>query len=99
MGIDRSFAPALWKSLVAAGLAPARSGKVLVTVADKDKPEVVPIIEGFHWLGYELVATAGAAALIRSLGIGVVGGGQVGQGSPGILKLSRSRECGAGRNT
>src|SRR5439155_640710 len=45
MGIDRSFAPALWKSLVAAGLAPARSGKILVTVADKDKPEVVPIIE------------------------------------------------------
>src|SRR3989454_2397179 len=35
MGIDRSFAPALWKSLVAAGLAPARSGKILVTVADK----------------------------------------------------------------
>src|SRR5205807_434248 len=45
MGIDRSFAPALWKSLVAAGLAPARSGKILVTVADKDKPEVVEIIE------------------------------------------------------
>src|SRR5256714_13465972 len=37
MGIDRSFAPALWKALVAAGLAPARSGKILVTVADKDK--------------------------------------------------------------
>src|SRR5438046_10118066 len=71
MGIDRAFAPALWKSLVAAGLAPARSGKILVTVADRDKPEVVPIIEGLHWLGYELVATSGTAALIRSLGVAV----------------------------
>src|SRR5256886_3917826 len=51
MGVDRAFAPALWKSLVAAGLAPARSGKILVTVADKDKPEAPEIIEGFHWLG------------------------------------------------
>ncbi|HEV8229141.1 MAG TPA: carbamoyl-phosphate synthase large subunit, partial [Candidatus Limnocylindria bacterium] len=57
MGVDRTFAPALWKSLVAAGLAPAASGTVLITVADKDKDEVVAIIEGFHWLGYELVAT------------------------------------------
>ena len=71
MGVDHSFAPALWKALVAAGLAPMPSGEVLITVADKDKEEVVPIIEGFHWLGYDLVATRGTAALIRSLGIDV----------------------------
>ena len=99
MGVDRAFAPALWKSLIAAGLAPARSGKVLVTVADKDKPEVVPIIEGFHWLGYELVATAGTAALIRSLGIGVSEVRKLAEGSQDILKLIRSGECVAVINT
>ena len=99
MGIDRTFAPALWKSLVAAGLAPARSGKILVTVADKDKPEVVPIIEGFHWLGYDLVATAGTAALIRSLGIDVTEIKKLGEGSQDILKLIRSGECAAVINT
>src|SRR5439155_1493940 len=41
MGVDRSFPPALWKSLVAAALAPMPSGDVLVTVADKDKGAVV----------------------------------------------------------
>src|SRR5439155_572495 len=87
MGIDRSFAPALWKSLVAAGLAPARSGKILVTVADKDKPEVVPIIEGFHWLGYDLVATSGTAGLIRSLGIDVTEIKKLAEGSQDIVKL------------
>jgi carbamoyl-phosphate synthase large subunit len=99
MGIDRSFAPALWKSLVAAGLAPARSGKILVTVADKDKPEVVPIIEGFHWLGYDLVATSGTAALIRSLGVDVSEVRKLAEGSQDILKLIRSGECAAVINT
>jgi len=99
MGIDRSFAPALWKSLVAAGLAPARSGKILVTVADKDKPDVVEIIEGFHWLGYDLVATSGTAALVRSLGIDVTEIKKLAEGSPDILKLIRSGECAAVINT
>ncbi len=99
MGIDRSFAPALWKSLVAAGLAPARSGKVLVTVADKDKAEVAQIIEGFHWLGYELVATSGTAALVRSLGIDVIEVRKLGEGSQDILTLIRSGECAAVINT
>jgi carbamoyl-phosphate synthase large subunit len=99
MGIDRSFAPALWKALVAAGLAPARSGKILVTVADKDKPEVSQIIEGFHWLGYELVATSGTAALVRSLGIDVTEVQKLAEGSQDILKLIRSGECAAVINT
>jgi carbamoyl-phosphate synthase large subunit len=99
IGIDRSFAPALWKSLVAAGLAPARSGKILVTVADKDKPEVVPIIEGFHWLGYDLVATSGTAGLIRALGVDVTEVRKLAEGSQDILKLIRSGECAAVINT
>src|SRR4029079_3515740 len=99
MGIDRSFAPALWKSLVAAGLAPARSGKILVTVADKDKPEVVAIIEGFHWLGYELVATSGTAALIRSLGIDVREVRKLSEGDAEIIRIVRSGRCAAGVNT
>src|SRR5205814_2965286 len=89
IGIDRTFAPALWKSLVAAGLAPVPSGDVLITVADKDKEEVVPIIEGFHWLGYDLVATRGTAALIRSLGIGVRDVGKLSEGKDEIIAVIR----------
>ncbi|HUG55961.1 MAG TPA: carbamoyl-phosphate synthase large subunit, partial [Candidatus Limnocylindrales bacterium] len=99
MGIDRSFAPALWKSLVAAGLAPAASGEVLITVADKDKPEVVPIIEGFHWLGYELVATRGTAALVRSLGLDVTEVPKLAEGDTTILSVIRSGTCAAVINT
>ena len=99
IGIDRTFAPALWKSLVAAGLAPMPSGKVLITVADKDKAEVVAIIEGFHWLGYDLVATSGTAALIRSLGIDVTEVPKLGEGEATILQIIRSGQCAAVVNT
>ena len=99
MGVDRTFAPALWKSLVAAGLAPASSGSVLITVADKDKQEVVQIVEGFHWLGYELIATSGTAALIRSLGIDVREVGKLSEGEDEILRIVRSGRCAAVVNT
>ncbi len=99
MGIDRTFASALWKSLVAAGLAPMPQGKVLITVADKDKAEVVPIIEGFHWLGYDLVATAGTAALVRSLGIDVTEVPKLGDGDTTILSIIRSGTTAAVVNT
>jgi carbamoyl-phosphate synthase large subunit len=99
MGVDRTFAPALWKALVAAGLAPMPSGEVLITVADKDKEEVVAIIEGFHWLGYDLVATRGTAALIRSLGIDVREVGKLSEGQDEILKVIRSGRCAAVVNT
>ncbi len=99
MGIDRTFAPALWKSLLASSLAPAPSGSVIVTVADKDKPEAVPIIEGFHWLGYELVATAGTATLVRSLGLPVTEVSKIGEGDGTILSVIRSGRCAAVVNT
>jgi carbamoyl-phosphate synthase large subunit len=99
MGIDRSLAPALWKALVAAGMAPPQSGKVLVTVADKDKPEVAPIIEGLHWLGYEIVATSGTAGLARSLGVGVTEVPKLAEGDRTILDIIRSGTCAAVINT
>jgi len=99
MGIDRSFAPALWKSLVAAGLAPASSGSVLVTVADKDKAEVSQIIEGLHWLGYDIVATRGTAALCRTLGVPVREIPKLADGDDAIIRLIRSGSCAAVVNT
>src|SRR5207245_10129145 len=80
-------------------LAHTRSGNILVTAADKDKPEVVPIIQGFHWLGYDLVATSVTAGLIRSLGIDVTEIKKLAEGSQDILKLIRSGECAAVINT
>ena len=99
MGIDRAFAPALWKSLVAAGMAPMPGGKVLVTVGDKDKPDAAPIIEALHWLGYEIVATSGTAALAERLGVEVTTIPKLAEGDRAILDLIRSGQCAAVINT
>ncbi len=99
MGVDTSFAAALWKALIAAGLAPSHEGAVLVTVADRDKAEALPIIEGFHWLGYELVATAGTATAIRKLGLPVREVQKIDEGSNAIIQFIRSRTCAAVLNT
>ncbi|MBI2773247.1 MAG: carbamoyl-phosphate synthase large subunit [Chloroflexi bacterium] len=99
IGIDRSFAPALWKALVASGMAPPPSGKVVVTVADKDKADAVAIIEGLHWLGYEIVATSGTAHLARSLGVSVTEVPKLAEGDQTILRVIRSGQCAAVINT
>ncbi len=99
IGVDRTFAPALWKALVSAGMAPPPSGRVLITVADKDKPEAADIIEGLHWLGYEIVATSGTAHFARSLGVEVTEVPKLADGDRSILDLIRSGRCAAVINT
>ncbi|MDQ3401201.1 MAG: carbamoyl phosphate synthase large subunit, partial [Chloroflexota bacterium] len=75
------------------------SGSVLITIADKDKHEVVPVIEGLHWLGYDIVATRGTAALCRTLGVPVREIPKLADGDDAILRLIRSGSCAAVVNT
>jgi len=60
-----------WTAVLAAGLMLPPKGAILLSIADKDKPEAVPIIRGLASLDYGLFATEGTAALITSLGLGV----------------------------
>ena len=71
MGIDYHYARALYKAITAAGMNIPTKGTVLFTVADKDKEEVQQLAKAFSDLGYDLVATAGTAKTIESLGLEV----------------------------
>ena len=73
MGIDTALAPALFKALQAAGLMLPPSGGVLVSVADRDKPEVLPIVRKLAAHGYQIYATAGTAEVLRAIGVEVAG--------------------------
>ena len=44
-------------------------GTVFVTVADKDKDEALPLIRRFYNLGFNIQATEGTAAFLKSNGI------------------------------
>jgi carbamoyl-phosphate synthase large subunit len=87
MGIDKEFPKALYKALVAAGFNVPLGGKLLVTVADKDKPEVLPIVQGFAELGFRLFATSGTANFLRRHGIECDVVRKIEEGEPNLLNL------------
>lgn len=87
MGIDREFPKALYKAMVAAGYDVPLGGKLLVTVADKDKPEVLPIVQGFAELGFQLFATSGTANFLRRHGIECEVVRKIEEGEPNLLNL------------
>ncbi|MGE5543403.1 MAG: carbamoyl-phosphate synthase large subunit [Bacillota bacterium] len=89
MGIDPSLERALYKALVAAGMNIPASGTILATIADKDKNEALPIIKGFHDLGFKLVATAGTAQALQRIGLKVDTVRKLDEGSPNIIDLIR----------
>lgn len=69
MGRDRSLAKALYKGFAASSVQLPAKGKVLVTVADKDKQEIIPIARKMHELGLEIYATSGTARVLQENGL------------------------------
>lgn len=91
MGIDHTFEGAMIKALMAAGLILPPGGNLLLSIADKNKKEALPIIRGFHSLGYRLYATEGTAAYIEKNGMRVTAiEKKLSQGSPNIIDLISS---------
>ena len=87
IGYDKTLEKALYKGLIAAGLTVPQEGGVLLTVADKDKSEMLEIAERFHELGFLLYATEGTAKYVRNAGIPVVEVAKVGATEPNVLSI------------
>jgi len=88
MGIDYTYEGALIKALLAAGLILPSRGSLLFSIADKNKGEALPIIEGFYSLGYQLDATEGTAAMIKAAGMKVRKiGKKLGEGHPNVVDI------------
>ncbi len=88
MGIDYSFSGALTKALLAAGMMLPPAGSILLSIADRDKPEAAPIIRRFTECGYKLYATEGTAAMIHALGIPVTTiTKMVSEGHPNVIDV------------
>jgi carbamoyl-phosphate synthase large subunit len=69
MGIDASFGPAFAKSQAGAYGSLPVSGRVFVSVADRDKRALVFPIRRLADLGFEVLATQGTADVLRRHGI------------------------------
>ena len=69
LGVAKHFSEAILKAFIASGINVANRGKILVTVNDKDKPEILPIVENLINKGYEIYATLGTAKFLQENGV------------------------------
>ena len=69
MGIAETFGESYAKSQIAAFGPLPKTGKVFISLADKDKSDGVESARALQSLGFELIATAGTANYFSSLGI------------------------------
>ena len=69
MGISDDFGTAFAKSQIAAFGPLPRTGKVFVSLSDKDKKQAVSSARALHELGFELFATSGTRDALASQGI------------------------------
>ena len=85
MGIDTDFGMSFAKSQMAAGNPMPVSGRVFLSVKDKDKAGLLEVAQGLEGMGFSIVATRGTADYLRSRGITVESVNKVTEGRPHIV--------------
>ena len=90
IGYDDRLPRALYKALQASGLRLQNYGTVLVTLADEDKEEALPLVRRFYDMGFNIEATIGTANYLRYHGIRTRVLGKLSEGSNEILEEIRS---------
>ena len=87
MGIDSMFGTAYAKSQAAAYGSLPTKGKVFVSVANRDKRAMLFPIKRLHDLGFEILATAGTAEVLRRNGVPAVVVAKFSEGSRSVVDL------------
>ena len=90
IGYDKKLSRAMYKALVAAGTKVQNYGTVIVTLADEDKEEAVPLIRRFYDLGFNIEATDLTAKTMREHGIRTRTLRKLSEGSTQILDAIRA---------
>ena len=91
LGLAETYPQALLKAFKGAGLkVPKRGSRIIVTVKDEDKAEMVGIARGFEEMGIELFATSGTCDVLQEAGIECKRVNRVSQSHPNILDMIQS---------
>ncbi|MCD6521735.1 carbamoyl-phosphate synthase large subunit [Candidatus Calescamantes bacterium] len=85
MGIDEDFGKAFAKSQMAAGNTLPLKGTVFVSVADRDKKSIVPVVKKLKELGFEVIATKGTREYLKKAGIEVKLVNKIAEGRPHVV--------------
>jgi len=86
IGYDRTLHWAMYKALQASGIRLYNYGTVMISVADEDKEETLPLARRFFDLGFNLEATTLTAQFLKDHGIRVRSVGNITEGSNASLE-------------
>jgi carbamoyl-phosphate synthase large subunit len=92
MGIDEDFGLAYGKSQTASGNRIPDSGKIFISLKDKDKPASVAIVRKLFDIGLSVIATRGTARYLKDNGLDVEVVNKVAEGRPHIVDLIKNKE-------
>jgi len=85
LGVDRSFGIAYAKALTAAGNRLPTKGNVLLSIANRDKSDIIPVAKQLRALGFGILATTGTAALLHECGIPADATLKLQEGRPNVI--------------
>ena len=69
IGYDDKLSRAMQKALIAGGFSLHNYGTIIVSLADEDKEEALPLVRRFYDMGFNIEATIGTANFLKEHGI------------------------------
>ena len=89
IGYDKKLHRAVYKAMAASGLTLRNYGTVIVSVADEDKEETLPLVRRFYDMGFNIEATSLTGEVLRAHGIRTKILGKPSEGSDEVLRAIR----------
>ena len=90
IGYDKKLHRAMYKAMIASGIKVQNFGTVVVTLADEDKEEALPLVRRFYDMGFNIEATVGTANFLKEHGIRTRTRRKLSEGSEEILDSIRA---------
>jgi carbamoyl-phosphate synthase large subunit len=92
MGIAPTFGAAFAKAQAGASATLPVEGSVFISVADKDKENIIPVAKKLEDIGFQIYATRGTANCLLDSGISSTLVHKVSEGSPSVVDLLEGRK-------
>ena len=90
IGYDQKLHRAMYKAMIASGMKVQNFGTLLVSLADEDKEEALPLVRRFYDMGFNIEATVGTALYLKEHGIRTRIKRKLSEGSEEILDSIRA---------
>jgi carbamoyl-phosphate synthase large subunit len=92
MGIDRDFGTAFAKSQLSAHQSLPLTGTVFVSMSDRDKQAVVPMVRELISLGFKVIATSGTRQVLQEQALAVELVYKLHEGRPHVLDAIKNQQ-------